>query len=179
MITKDEMKAAMLQLSMLKFFPQGEAQKAIAMFLAALCGRGDRLIWLVGQIVNHVGEWPGPAEVRGLFCSRFRPADGIEADCTLPGFSPEDGERISAARDPKPLVAGDAKKLIAGLQSQPTLDEQIAEQREIARRFSKSPATVRGCLERIAELEAKREVTELPAEDMERAGRPATQEGLF
>ena len=155
MITKYEMKSAMLQLSMLKFFPQAEAQQAIAMYLAQICGNGDRLSWLVSQLVNHVGEWPGPAEVRGLLCSRFKPADGIEADCTLAGFSPSDGEIASASKAPAPLTAGEAQKLIAGLTKEPTIEEQIAELRARARQFCKSTATVRDCLAQIAAPEEK------------------------
>lgn len=157
MITKDDMKNAMVQLSMLRYFPQGDAQKAIAMFLAQLCGTGERLQWLVSQLVNRVGDWPGPAQVRGIFCTRFRPADGKEADCTLAGFTAADGELASARKDPPALTAGEATKLIAGLRREPTIDEQIAEYRERARRFCKSPATVRDCMARIAELEAQQE----------------------
>jgi hypothetical protein len=43
----------------------------------------DQLTWLVGVMINQVGEWHGPAELRGVFCNRFKPADGIEADCVM------------------------------------------------------------------------------------------------
>ena len=114
-ITNQHLQVALVQLAMLKFFPQGQAQKAIAIFLEQICGDADRLQWLVAQLVNHVGEWPGPAEVRGLLCTRYRPADGQEANCTLPGYSPADGEAKSASRDVTKLAAPDAQKLLAGI----------------------------------------------------------------
>ena len=118
-ITNENLAAALVQLSMLRFFPQGQAQKAIALYLEQLCGRADRLHWLVSELVNHVGEWPGPAQVRGLFCSRYRPADGIEADCSLPGYTAADGEAISQRRELPRLTSSEATRLIQGLKGNP------------------------------------------------------------
>jgi hypothetical protein len=114
-ITGEHLAVALVQLSMLKYFPPGQAQKAILLYLERLCGTADRLHWLVTELVNHVGEWPGPAEVRGLFCSRYRPADGIEADCSLPGYSPAAGEAKSQRGDIPKLSAGDAQKLLESI----------------------------------------------------------------
>ena len=114
-ITNEHLAAALVQLSMLKFFPQGQAQKAVALYLEKLCGTAERLMWLVGELVNHVDEWPGPAEVRGLFCSRFRPADGIEADCTLPGYAAADGEVKSQRGAIAAMPQTEARALLEGL----------------------------------------------------------------
>jgi hypothetical protein len=37
-------------------------------------------------------RWGGLSELRGLYCTRLKPADGIEADCHLPGYSANDCE---------------------------------------------------------------------------------------
>jgi hypothetical protein len=154
-ITSEDLKKALARLSMLRYFPTDTMTfVAIGELLEQICGSRERLEWLVAQLVNRVGEWPGSAEVRGIFCTRFKPADGVEADCTLAGFTAADGELKSARKDPPALTAGEATKLIAGLKAEPTIEEQIAELRERARKFCKSPATVRDCLSRIAELEA-------------------------
>ena len=50
---------------------------------------------LVAELVNHVGEWPGPAEVRGLLCTRYDAADRIDAYCNLPGYRAADCEARS------------------------------------------------------------------------------------
>jgi hypothetical protein len=57
-----------------------------------MCPHVEALEWLVAELVNHVGEWPGPANVRSLLCQRCKPADGIETGCGIPGYTPEDCE---------------------------------------------------------------------------------------
>lgn len=106
--------AAMVELSTLRYFPADDLTKrAVMSQIMRYCDRSDGLSWLVSQLVNRVGQWPGPAEVRGLYCSRFKPADGIEANCSLPGFTAEDGE----ARNPEPIKLGrsEAKGLLESL----------------------------------------------------------------
>jgi hypothetical protein len=58
-----------------------------------------RLEWLVTAMIEDVGVWPdgGMKELRGLYCSKFPPADGKEVVCSLPGFSPEDAEAGNVA----------------------------------------------------------------------------------
>lgn len=47
-----------------------------------------RLDWLVAMLCAHVADWPGMAQVRGVFCCRFRCADGKDVQhCDLPGFT--------------------------------------------------------------------------------------------
>ncbi|TXH41277.1 MAG: hypothetical protein E6Q97_37910 [Desulfurellales bacterium] len=41
-----------------------------------------QLQWLVETVVDNYNEWPGPQEVRAVFCTRYKPADGVEADLT-------------------------------------------------------------------------------------------------
>lgn len=115
-ITAADLKGAITMLSLMRYFPSDTAQvAALGLFLERLCGDRDRLQWLVEQLVNHIGEWPGPAEVRGLFCSRFRPADGQEADCTLPGYAAVDGEAKSQRGAVAALPQAEAQKLMEGL----------------------------------------------------------------
>jgi hypothetical protein len=48
-------------------------------------------------MIDEVGEWQGTKELRGVFCTRFAPADGVEADCAAGSrFSPEALEGRSA-----------------------------------------------------------------------------------
>jgi hypothetical protein len=78
--------------ALLKFFPGDEASAEIVMeFLAELVSTPEELRWLSDTMVDEIGEWPGAKEVRGLFCSRFAPRDGIEAECTLPTIPRQEG----------------------------------------------------------------------------------------
>ncbi len=93
--TKRDLDLASARLSMLKYLPTGEgAQAAIQALLAEMCPHKQALTWLVDTLVNRIGEWPGPAELRGLLCWKFQPADGIEATCNLQGFRPVDAEAM-------------------------------------------------------------------------------------
>jgi hypothetical protein len=118
-ITDRDLAWALAEMSMLKFFPSGEsgemAQEAIVRLLRRMVGSREQLRWLVQTLVDRVGHWPGPAEVRGLLCTQYRPADGIEAPCTLAGYSPADGEAKTATRDVPRLAAPDAQKLLCGI----------------------------------------------------------------
>jgi len=52
----------------------------------------EHLRWLVDTAVMYLPRWEGVPALRGLYCTRYKPADGIEADCTIPGFTPADNE---------------------------------------------------------------------------------------
>lgn len=57
----------------------------------------DRLEWLVQAMINNVAAWPGPMELRAIYCRRFLPADGQTVQSELPGFTAEEIEAGCAA----------------------------------------------------------------------------------
>ena len=46
----------------------------------------QRLDWLVKAAVNAMRQWGGVAELRGILCSKWQPADGIDGYSSLPGY---------------------------------------------------------------------------------------------
>lgn len=111
MISLDEAIAAVDQFEVLTYFDRvkAPARLKIAEMLMAMVnwpesrvqrnGYGpipyihpvDRLKWLIGAMTNgQYNEWPGIAEVRGVFCSRYTPADGINAYATNPVYAPSE-----------------------------------------------------------------------------------------
>ncbi len=83
-----DISAALDRLGMLEYWPSSPAVRAeIHVLLAKMVPHRKALDWLVDELVNRVGRWPGPAELRGILCSRFGPADGIDAWSTLPGYT--------------------------------------------------------------------------------------------
>ena len=111
--TGKQVALAVARLGALAMFPTSEAaQDGIMRVLHGMVGTIDQLTWLVNAMLNHVGEWKGTAELRGVFCTRFKPADGIEATCSIPGFRAGDIESGHAA-DCLPLGSGVEQKLIA------------------------------------------------------------------
>lgn len=95
----NDLESAISDLSMCKFFPTDAAtQAAIGRLLAKICPHREALLWLVDTMVNRVGAWNGPMELRGVLCWKYKPADGIEATSSTIGFRPEDGEQQSHER---------------------------------------------------------------------------------
>ena len=91
--SKQDFESAVAQMTILRYFPADPIQRAMVMdLLARIVGTREQLSWLVRTLVDRVGEWRGPSELRGIFCNRFKPADGIEADCSIPKFTPADNE---------------------------------------------------------------------------------------
>jgi hypothetical protein len=88
------------------------ARASVMRYLAEMCPHREALRWLVREVINHVGKWPGLAEVRGILCMRYDPADGIDGDSTIPGYRADDAEmryilreRQTFASLPPPAVA--------------------------------------------------------------------------
>lgn len=76
-------------LQLIPFFPQsGEAFDALVRLVGNLAETEDQVTWLVDRmLLNPYRGWPGPAEVRAVFCTRFRPKDGysIAGSIASPG----------------------------------------------------------------------------------------------
>lgn len=87
--TNQDLDAALDDMEMLKYFPK-EARASVKLLFIRMIPHRRALIWLTRELVDHVGEWPGPAEVRGLLCTRYDAADGIDQRCSLPGFTAEE-----------------------------------------------------------------------------------------
>ncbi|MCL4853371.1 MAG: hypothetical protein KJZ78_18605 [Bryobacteraceae bacterium] len=94
-----DLRRANARLAMCSFYPSDEAvQAAIMELLAKMCPSLEALQWLTTTMIDRVGVWKGPMELRGVLCWRYKPADGVEANSSLPGFRPEDGEALSLER---------------------------------------------------------------------------------
>ncbi len=128
--TKTQIVKAVEDFGMLKYFPSDDAaRKAVMRLLAAMVATQADLAWLVSVMVNQVGEWQGPVELRGVLCSRYRPADGIEAVCAGTGaagvFSPLALEARSELlhAETKLLGAGESAALLPAAKTIPPPDD--------------------------------------------------------
>ena len=117
--TLQDVQAAIAELSMLRYFPEEEAARAaIGSLMVRMVPHREALRWLVRAMVDRVGEWKGPTELRGVLCWRYRPADGISADSTCAGFTAGDGERLSIEEAPivrEALPSGESGRMIRQL----------------------------------------------------------------
>lgn len=91
--TTKDLEEAVADLSLMKFFPsEPGSREAVMTLLRKMCPHRTALRWLVSEMVNHVREWPGAAEMRGLLCTRYDAADGIDQYCGIQGYRPCDYE---------------------------------------------------------------------------------------
>lgn len=136
----------------LKFFPSDAgALRAIAGLLHAMVGTIEGLRWLDQALINRVGEWVGPAELRGIYTSRFKPADGIEGKgySSIAGFTPAESETAQLERHRERAVcAGErtgkllpaAAITIPGSIEQALTDSEKAEYAALQERIQKATA---------------------------------------
>lgn len=117
--TQHDLQKAIGDLGMCEFFPTDPGvQAAVMNLLAKMCPSREALAWLMDTMVNRVGKWHGPKELRGVLCTRYPPADSIEATSSIAGFTPEDGYAQSLAEHEQ-LKAG-------GWWTPPALEEDRA-----------------------------------------------------
>lgn len=100
------------RLAILKFFPADNvARTEILKLICEMVTTNEQIDWLVNRARSLWNEWEGPRELRAIVCSKYRPADGIEAYSQLPQFA--DG--IPAEKQTAPQLEGAAlKQLEAG-----------------------------------------------------------------
>ena len=109
-LTPETAVSAVNQLALMAFFPSDpEVRAALVTVLMNLVETEEQLDWLVNRALRLYAKWPGVAELRALYCSRFKPRDGIESYSTvyLDGIPPENTPRGFRAEDEKPLTTAD------------------------------------------------------------------------
>ena len=105
--------------SLVRYFPANEIGQQLVMELVRSMVSNDRdtamkqLDWLTSQMVNTVGEWQGAKELRGVFCSRFQPRDGVEVDSTHPAFNAAAGEAKSIEQERRSLSEAKRRLMLA------------------------------------------------------------------
>lgn len=110
----EQIALAVQRLAILKYFPSGDiVQEEIMSLFERMVDKPERLDWLVSVLIDQVGEWPGPKEVRAIYCTRFKPADGVEAWSNLPGFTAMDSESLSYERHGQLTEGEKARKELA------------------------------------------------------------------
>lgn len=114
MITTEVLTKALEELSSIPFFPTAEAaQLVIGKHMLKFVSGPTELRWLVDSAVNAMRKWEGIPELRGLYCTRYKPVDGVEGTCSLAGYSPADNEAAGAAEiayAPAMALLGDGRE---------------------------------------------------------------------
>lgn len=113
MITPEAMTKAIDEMAAtLKYFPANATP--IARILSEMAATDAQVLWLARRLPQLHNEWPGALEMRAVFCSRFRPRDGVEAYSTDQRFA--DGipsEKAAAALPAAPMKALPAGRAVS------------------------------------------------------------------
>ena len=112
-----ELTEAVKQLGILRYFPnEPGSREAVMELLERMVESPEALRWLVRAMIDEVGEWRGPKELRGVYCTRFNPADGVEAWCSSGPFSAEAMESRAAIESAnyRALPVPNLRLLVAG-----------------------------------------------------------------
>ena len=97
-------------LALLKFFPTDDFARAeLVSMVCEMASTNEQIEWLVKRARNVWSQWEGPSELRALFCSKYKPADGVECFSALPQFA--DG--IPSERESAPQLPVSARREIA------------------------------------------------------------------
>jgi len=68
----------------MKFFPGDvDARMGIVEAIGEMASDLDQVRWLAKWLPKRYQEWPGMHEVRALFCTKFKPRDGVEVYSTV------------------------------------------------------------------------------------------------
>lgn len=85
MLDFDEVAEVLSDLESLNFFPTTDSGRTAIIKIVGGDGQKpglasdiEQVRWLVGRMLQLYNNWPGPAEMRALFCKRFKPADGVD-----------------------------------------------------------------------------------------------------
>lgn len=97
---KKELHSIIEAFGTLRFFPKEEGcHIEILKIIMAMCGTAEEVSWLRAAALLAWNDWPGPRDLRALFCTKFRPKDGIEVSLERPiarSFGSDEVARLRA-----------------------------------------------------------------------------------
>jgi hypothetical protein len=112
----DNLRDAVDDLATIPFFPK-ESRASVQREMAKMCPSYKALRFVVDTAQARCTQWPGMAELRGLLCSRFDAADGIDQPhCSIQGFTAEEAEaRFLEGIKPQRKLSAESKEMIRQL----------------------------------------------------------------
>jgi hypothetical protein len=79
-LTPEFASASVAKLALMAFFPSDpDIRAALVTIFMEMVDTEEQLTWLVNRALRLYGRWPGLGEIRALYCSRWKPKDGVEA----------------------------------------------------------------------------------------------------
>lgn len=87
MISEKAFNRLIARLSTLKYFPAKKATMVAVIGESVLeyASTDEEVEWLGKRMLTLYAKWPGPLELRAVFCSKFQPRDGIDVSMDTEG----------------------------------------------------------------------------------------------
>jgi hypothetical protein len=137
LITKQDLEIAIRRLKQMRYFPVDAGMEGELMLeLASMCHDAERLMWLSRRAIRLFPDWCGVGELRALYSSRWRPADGIRTFSGIflategsDGYPVNDREGDNLSRlicPPRPMLQIEAPELPIGKVSADARLDRIA-----------------------------------------------------
>ena len=135
----------------LKFFPSDpDARFGIAQEIADMAANEEQVTWLVGRLPKLFTEWPGLLEVRAVFCTRYKPQDGVEAalGSSSPAF-------VALCGDEVPALPSGRRMIAAPVTSDPELLAMVARCAKLRPQLPQALPATQQQIDAIKEQQAK------------------------
>ena len=151
-LTPEAASAAVAKMALMAFFPSDpDIRAALITVFMEMVETDEQMEWLGNRALRMFARWPGVAEIRALYCSRYKPKDGLEGYSEIypEGFPAERKEpepvRLPGGRvvtrdadlDAKITQAAAVKKLQPPQEITPADIERTAAERKAKRRGGK------------------------------------------
>jgi hypothetical protein len=100
-LTPETASAAVSKLALMAFFPgDADVRAALVSVFMEMIDTEEQLDWLVNRALRLYARWPGVAEMRALYCSRWKPKDGMETYSSIyPEGIPSERKAVRQERD--------------------------------------------------------------------------------
>ena len=166
MITEPALRKFMAQLGLLRFFPTDVRERFALeeMIVRQLVDEDSQLDWLGKRMLQLYNDWPGPHELRAVYCSKFKPKEGpsnalssvfcegiipSEEVHVAPPLTEEEKRRFFGAPEMYLIPEGERKRLLAAPETKTLADgrkeeiigdpESKAMIEDLAKRMPKMP----------------------------------------
>lgn len=78
-LTPEAATRAVNRLALMAFFPADpDVRAALVDIVLEMVETQEQCDWLVSRALKLYAKWPGVAELRALYCSKWKPRDGVE-----------------------------------------------------------------------------------------------------
>lgn len=129
----NEILEAVETLGAIPYFPTDEtSRRSIAAALGEFVVSKTALYFMVREAIMKMRRWSGVPELRGIYCTRFQPLDGIrESSALLPPAEPKPGVKLLPPPPPDTAEIAEFKQWVAQMEEKLKVQRIAQERRDL------------------------------------------------